>query len=206
VALFAVGAVVGNVTEVAITQAATGTGTAFARALIVDGSGNPIAVTVLADEQLEVTYELKHYPPLTDAIATVAVGPNTHETTTRALSANDTAWMFPNPFGTNQAYVNEGNTNNARWYNGGLSAITATTPLGSVAKTISGLGTSTYVNGSYSRDLSASSNPANGAASNCRTIVIRSSCSSFQVEYNPPLSKTADQTLVTWTRFSWARK
>lgn len=205
VALFALGAVVGNVTEVAITQAATGSGTAFARALIVDGGGTPVAITVLADEQLEVTYELKHYPPLTDALATVSVGPNSHDTTTRALSANTSAWMFPNPSGVNQAYLNEGNTNNARWYDGGLSATTATVPLGSVVKTISGLGTAAYSNGSYARDLSASSNPANGAVSNAQTIVVRSNCSSFQVRYNPPLAKTADQTLVTWMRFSWAR-
>lgn len=201
-ATFAVGAVVGNITEVGIAGTSANSNL-FARSLIMDSDGNPIAITVLADEQLVVHYQLRHYPPLVDALAEVTIGPNTHITTTRAIQVASQSWAFPNPSGTNQAYVNEGNTNAARWYNGDLAPITASTPSGS-SKTISGLGTAEYIPNSYYRDLSSSSNPANGTV-NHNVVHIRSNCSAFQVKYDPPLVKTADQTLVTWTRFSWGR-
>lgn len=60
---FNVGAVVGNISEIAIWQHAGSykKGSMFSRALIKDEAGNPTTITVLADEQLIVTYEHRHY-------------------------------------------------------------------------------------------------------------------------------------------------
>lgn len=58
---FDVGAAAGNLTEIAV-QSYTNTlpaGILFSRALIVDASGNPTAITVLSNEILTVTYEIR---------------------------------------------------------------------------------------------------------------------------------------------------
>lgn len=63
---FNTGVAAGNLTEVGIggLQATIGpTSTLFSRALILDGSGNPTTLTILSDEILDVTYELRFYLP-----------------------------------------------------------------------------------------------------------------------------------------------
>lgn len=60
---FAAGVATGNLNEVGMGQSSGNTGTLYSRALIVDGAGNPTTVTVLADEVLDVSYELRSYLP-----------------------------------------------------------------------------------------------------------------------------------------------
>jgi hypothetical protein len=55
---FATGAAAGNLTEIGVGYDYDNL---FSRALIVDGAGNPTTITVLADEVLDVTYELRVY-------------------------------------------------------------------------------------------------------------------------------------------------
>lgn len=60
---FATGVAAGNLSEVGVGHV-TGSPAVFytySRARIVDGSGDPTTITVLADEILDVTYELRHY-------------------------------------------------------------------------------------------------------------------------------------------------
>lgn len=61
---FALGAVVGNVSEVSVWTALTG-GTMFSRALVESG-GAPTTITILADEQLDVVYEARAYAQVGD--------------------------------------------------------------------------------------------------------------------------------------------
>lgn len=59
---FGAGVAAGNLSEVGIGRQTTGSNyELFSRALIVDGSGNPITITVLSDEYLDVTYTLRSY-------------------------------------------------------------------------------------------------------------------------------------------------
>lgn len=63
---FPIGSVVGNVSEVgvAITGSTPDSSTPlFSRALVVDSAGNPTSITILSDEQLQITYELYIYAP-----------------------------------------------------------------------------------------------------------------------------------------------
>lgn len=62
------GAVTGNLTEVGVGWSTSGLPTSgthrvFSRALIVDGGGSPVTLTVLSDEYLDITYTLKLYVP-----------------------------------------------------------------------------------------------------------------------------------------------
>lgn len=60
VGTFARGAAAGNVAELAALRSNNNT-TAMCRALVVDGSGNPSSITVLSDEVLTVTWELRRW-------------------------------------------------------------------------------------------------------------------------------------------------
>lgn len=61
----------------------------MSRALIVDGSGSPVAITVLADEYLDVTYTVRMYPPLADSTQTVTISGVSYTFNSRGLN-------FPN--------------------------------------------------------------------------------------------------------------
>lgn len=89
---FAAGAAAGTLAEVGVAPA--GTGSLFSRALILDGGGNPTTITILSDEVLDVTYELRLYPTLTDATGTVTIASVNYSWIARALipASYDAAW------------------------------------------------------------------------------------------------------------------
>lgn len=60
---FGTGVAAGNLSEVGVGAAFNNL---FSRSLIKDNVGNPITITVLSDEVLDVTYELRVYPPTAD--------------------------------------------------------------------------------------------------------------------------------------------
>src|SRR5690606_21168324 len=92
-----------NLTEIGISGQTTN-GLLFSRELIRDSSGNPAAFPITADEQLEVTYELRLYPNLNDVPATVMVGSNSHDTITRPIGVTDAT--FWGPLGPSSSAVN----------------------------------------------------------------------------------------------------
>lgn len=87
--VFNAGVAAGNLTELGLTQRpGTGTGISktflFSRALIKNSSGDPITVTVLPDEILQVTYELRVYLlDVTDHKYTIMDGTTPVEITVR---------------------------------------------------------------------------------------------------------------------------
>ena len=85
-----------NLTEIGISGQNTN-GLLFSRELIRDSGGNPAAFPISADEQLQVTYELRLYPNLTDVPATVMVGSNSHDTITRPIAVADASIWGPYP-------------------------------------------------------------------------------------------------------------
>lgn len=66
---FAEGAAAGNLAEVGIGFS----GGLFSRSLIRDALGDPTTITVLADESLDVTYEVRAYPTMSDTTNTVNI-------------------------------------------------------------------------------------------------------------------------------------
>lgn len=92
---FSPGQAVGTFTEIgfgnngSVPPAASPTYRLMSRALIVDGGGSPVAITVLADEYLDVTYTVRMYPPITDSTQTVNLSGVTYTFNSRGLN-------FPN--------------------------------------------------------------------------------------------------------------
>ena len=87
---FAAGVATGTLTEVGFgtdgSLPPSATYNLFSRALIVDGSGSPVAITVLSDEYLDVTYTIRVYPPLTDATSVINISGTSHTIVTRGLN------------------------------------------------------------------------------------------------------------------------
>ena len=81
---FAIGAAAGNLSELGVGWASSGT-TLFSRALILDSGGTPTTITVLSDEYLYVTYEHRFYPSETDATGSIVFTGNIGGTYTYTL-------------------------------------------------------------------------------------------------------------------------
>lgn len=84
-ARFAAGTFSGtSLTEIGITNNVAASAPVFSRALIVDASGAPIAITILANEHLDVVYTLNYHPDLTDSTFSFAMDGVTYTGTARA--------------------------------------------------------------------------------------------------------------------------
>ena len=75
------GVAAGNLAEVGMK---TSSGTLFSRALIVDSAGIPTTLSILEDEYLDVTYELRTYIDATDKVQTIVINGDTYTVTLRA--------------------------------------------------------------------------------------------------------------------------
>lgn len=85
---FPLGGVVGTIAEVGVGWA-TGL---LSRSLIKDSNGAPTTITLLADEVLDVTYELRLYAPTVDRVESLDINGTTHTVTTRAIGVTDLFW------------------------------------------------------------------------------------------------------------------
>jgi hypothetical protein len=193
-----------NLTEIGI-SGQSANGLLFSRELIRDPNGNPAAFPISADEQLEVTYELRLYPNLVDVPATVTVSASSYDTITRpiAVTAN---WGPVNPT-TGQA--NADRRSGLGWhyaFTGDLVPYTntLTSPSGLLGEPSSG-GSASYTGGSYYRDISNTWDISRGNG-NIRLVVFSFGCAAFQVRFDPVITKTNTQVLTLYQRMSWARR
>lgn len=89
---FNAGVATGNLSEVGLGPANTNINL-FCRSLIKDTLGNPTTITVLSDEMLDVTYELRMYPPLADSNFNVTISGVNYAFTVRAAKVtNGQSW------------------------------------------------------------------------------------------------------------------
>lgn len=57
-----------NISELSTAWSASPTNSIFSRALVLDALGNPTSITILSDEQLRVTWEIRYYWPTGDTV------------------------------------------------------------------------------------------------------------------------------------------
>ncbi len=204
---FNAGVATGNLTEVGVGWS-TGLSTLFSRALIVDGSGNPTTITVLADEFLDVTYTLRFRGPDTDQTGNVTItGVGTLTFTqriARATSVTDWSHGF-----TGTAGLGTG-TGDHVFYSGTLGPVTGN-PSGSNASSSSGaVVNGTYTAGTYTRNSTLTlglnnGNVAGGIRSSLLTCLTARGGGAFQTEFSSIIPKDATKILVLNTAYSWAR-
>jgi len=196
---FATGGVTGNITEIG-----TGWGLSsslFSRSLILDGSGNPTSITVLSDEQLIATYELRMSMPTSDLAGSITLNSISYTWTSRAASVTSSAWNVNIDSSTGEGYgVASGQVS----HDVTISAITSS-PAGNISLS-SSCSSSLYSNGNYYRDHTISFGPSQGVfAGGIGSIVFNIGSCSYQIGFSPFIPKTNIQTLSFTIRHSWAR-
>mgnify|MGYP000097226180 CR=1 FL=1 len=195
---FQAGEAAGNLAEVGVGDAANNL---FSRALILDENGDPTTITVLADEVLDVSYEIRLYPPTDDLLKEVTISGQLHDTITRASRV--TSSSFWAPFGD---FDNSVSYNQA--YSGDIQDITSR-PAGS------GYHSSSVAFQAYSADsfervnaVTWGLNNGNVGASGIRSIMWneRNANGSYQTQYEPRILKDDTKVLTLNFKTAWARR
>lgn len=194
---FAQGVAAGNLSEVGVGWATSGS--LFSRALILDGGGSPTTITVLSDEVLDVTYELRRYPGTVDLTGTVVLDGVTHNWVSRAAGVT-TAGVWT---GTGAMVLDA-----AQSFSGNIGAVTALNPSGT-----SGSLTATalaYSAGSYTRAATVSAGLGDSNLSGgIRSIIVWSNVvgtSRYQIQFDPAIPKDNTKVLSLTIQHSWARR
>jgi hypothetical protein len=202
---FAQGAVVGNMAELGLGWSASTANTLATRSRILDGGGSPTTITVLAGEILQVTYQLKTYPQITDSTGTVSISSVSYDYVSRLAQAASIAGLEAS--GAMLAIVG-----NVTAYTGSLGAITGT-PSGTTSGLAAG-SLQAYTNGTYFRDYTVTANITQGnlagGIKSIRTVLSNSAAnpatwSDTQIEFTPAIPKDGTKTLSLTFRTSWAR-
>ena len=195
-----------NLTEVGVSGQNTN-GLLFSRELIRDSGGDPTSFPIADDEQLEVIYELRMYPKLTDTEATITIGATSYDTVTKPLAVNSSTWW--GPVGVGSGYVNSElrtGFDGCRVFEGDPVDITG--DVNSIADSLgeaSSVLADSYVNDTFYRNLSAVYDISTGNG-NIKTAQFRFGCAMFQTSYDPVIVKDNTQVLTLRQRIAWARR
>lgn len=205
---FSAGTAQGNLSEVGIGYSISGTRTLFSRALIKDSFGDPTTITLLPDEILEVTYELRHYMPVNDVTGSITFTGNLAGTYSYTLRAsNVTYFTGPNNFSgwdSTTAYTRS-HPNGANAYSTGIAAITSAP--GGAAYSSTSVVVPTYVKGTYTTSIKYTWGITDGnAPGGIRSVTFGLGIGRYQIEFDPPIPKTNMDTLSLTFTNSWARK
>lgn len=198
---FGVGEAEGNLTEVGIGWSDS---LLFSRALIVDGEDVPTTLTVLADEVLDVVYELRVYAPADDIITAVTLDGEEYDVTIRASDVNTAVGIEDGLLGGSTSGVDF--TNPGVWYNGAIGLVTAM-PSGSSESNY------TYTRQAYDNnsqrivwEIVAGLDVANFASPNeLRSYFFRTCIGTFQMEFTPRIPKDATKVLTLNVALEWDR-
>lgn len=204
---FNAGSAVGNLAEVGVGVVPSGGRILFCRTLIKDSFGNPTIITLLPDEILEVTYELRHYVPVADTTGTITLIGNIGGTYNYTLRPSKVTTYNSSSFGgwSGNAYYQN---NDYRWTyarSSGLGPITGE-PTGSAyyASASSGGG---YAAGTYSTSVTYFFGvDAGNVPGGIKSISFPMGTGYYQVEFTPPIPKTNMDSLSLTFGHSWARK
>lgn len=202
---FPAGTATGNIAEIGVGPSTTAGGAitdpVFSRALVVDGSGNPTVIPVLATEALTVTYILQVYFTITDTSYTMSLSGTSYSGIWRMCSVGTVPQLG---LSIGQPIVSPSNA--CTVYNGTIGSITGS-PTGSPARVTFGLATP-YVTGNYYNSLSASYTINQGNLSGGITAIrwdAGGSGGSFQMSVSPNIPKTNVYNMTLKANVSWAR-
>lgn len=201
---FAAGVATGNISEVGVGWATTGS--LFSRALVVDGSGNPTSITVLSDEELRVAYQFRVYVPLNDVSGSVVLGGTTYNYTARASmattsSTSTASWLSVQATET----VSRPTTQYVAVYNGSIGAITSVPSGTSVGGATSQIADA-YTKGSFSVAQTATWGSTLGNVSGgISAMKIQLGCGCYQFGFSPAIPKDNTKVLSLKITHSWGR-
>lgn len=196
---FAAGTATGNLTEVGV---GFNNGTLFSRALIVDALGAPTTVTVLADEILDVVYELRQYWPTGDVTGSLTLDGTPYSYTLRA--SNVGAWANMNLL-TGFGYGDGNYPAQFRAMNGGTLG-TITEPCGGSTLAIVNGTWLSYVENSLQRRFSATFDTTAPTTSFDKLEIVTPYTGQWKIGFAAPIPKTNLNALTLQLALSWARR
>lgn len=203
---FNAGVAAGNLSEAAVGWS-NAVGTVFARQLIRDEFGDPTTITVLSDEFLDFSYELRYIVPTTDYTGTVTISGATYDVIGRAASCtNATYWASA----IGDLYTINAGSGQHMAYTGNIRTVTEV-PIGE-----SGTGTTTatagtYGTGTYYRDFTVTGSPSQwNVTGGIRSLVLTCNSNRWQAQFNnvsddSTIPKTVSNSLTMVYRTAWAR-
>lgn len=197
---FGQGVAAGNLTEVGVTYG--GGSSLFSRALIVDSEGNPTTLTILSDEWLDVTYELRIYQDLVDKTFNITLLGVDHVVTVRPANVttnpSGSSYFFDHFISWYYYY------SQCSHYNGTIGTITGS-PSGE-GSSAGGVSYGAYSQNSLQRSIiyGVGLDDANLAGGIQSTIINTDKCI-WQVGYSPAIAKDSFKTLTMNYTLSWGR-
>lgn len=212
---FAQGAAAGNLTEVGVGPSPTNL---FSRALILDGMGDPTTITVLPNEFLNVSYQLRMFPPLVDVNNSIVLDGVNYDYTIRASRVTTAARPYGWLMFTSSPPNTDGATNElraARTFTGVIGTITG----GPSGSSLQG-GTPSnpaYSPGSFNRTSSWTwgINDNNhgirsieigwGTITQVGVGTVAGGRGSFQIGFSAPIPKDNTKQLTLSFNLAWAR-
>lgn len=211
---FSQGAAAGNLSEVGVGSNIGSPMPVFSRALILDGEGSPTTITVQEDEYLDVTYQLRNYPVLTDEEDTVSLNiggtPTNHDLTIRAAHAGVTdRWASGLGSHTGGCSTStSGTAASTQAFNGSLGAITGQ-PSGTNA-IVSSASLQSYTSNNHYRDTIytwglTAANLSGGISAFLLKLGAGGGWGAYQFEIDPVLNKDNTKVLSLTFRHSWER-
>jgi hypothetical protein len=203
---FGTGVAAGNLTEVgAYPGGASYAADLFSRALILDDSGNPTAITVLSDEILTVTWELRFYLDTTDHAFSFNLNGS-------PITGTYRLWQASNQRANAAAINTQGGTTTL--YTGDIVTVLAGTPTGQVGLISPNFGgpmtVIQFVNdlsnsGTCYYDIKGTFGTGNGTGT-IASFTYSQHMWAYQFgNLSAPIIKTAGQQLQVNFRASWGR-
>ena len=202
---FPLGGVVATLAELGIGTASSGA-TLFSRALILDGGGSPTTISVLATDQLLITYRLRIFPVLTDLTSSVNLSATSYAYVGRV--ANVSGAVSTSILQSGSLDLSDLNTSATIRNTGAtLGAVTGAPSGGTALATTLSVAKAAYTAGNYYRDVTITVGPPQGnLAGGIVTLQVNGAfAQSYQYSFSPAIPKTATETLVFGMRISWAR-
>lgn len=207
---FTAGTATGNIAEIGVGPFGSAAGPVvspgralFSHALVVDGSGNPTVIPVLASEALTVTYILQTYVDLTDHSYTMSLSGTSYSGVWRMCNVS-TVPQLGNSIG--QPIVNP--SNNTSVYNGTIGPVTGQ-PTGSSGASNGAFNPAApYVNGNYYNTFTANFDINHGNLSGGISAIlwtIGGNGGQYQMSVTPVIPKTTTYNMSLSANCSWAR-
>lgn len=209
---FGKGVATGNLSEVGIGWADG----LFSRALIKDNDGNPITVTVLADEEFDVVYELRAYAPTTDSTVNTVIAGTPRTFTIRPCGVNNSptvgSWGYALALLMSEGVTQAGHPRNsigALGSNASLAGRGDPTPGGTFVVDATAITYAFtdggYVNNTYRRMLRATWASDRGSVP-FGGFMFTTLGGVWQAVVTPVIEKDSSKVYTTDIVISWARK
>lgn len=200
---FPEGAAAGNLAEIGIGPLGGANDNLFSRALILDSTGTPTAITILSDEILDTTYEARLYPPTTDGAFTVSDGTTSYDIITRASNVTDGGtWGGFDIVGKSAAW----RTFSSSARSGDIGTITeAPSGTGDGASSQSNLA---YSNNSLEKELTITWGLNRGNVGGVRSLFAGSlsgRIGAYQAQFTPVIDKDDTKELTINIKVGWDR-